>query len=205
MKRLFTFIFTLAILAISCGQSTDQIGTLIPQGGGQVPYPSLTPTIEGLFAPGTYLVGSGSGQIAPGVYIGMGDSCYWERLSGLGGTLDEIITNDGVDGQFYVEIKETDKAFTINRCSILPLYKVLAPTSFLTHLDPGMYIIGRDIQAGLYQGNGESCYWERLENVDGSLDGIIANDGTNGNFFVQIAPTDFAFSISRCSVDLVQN
>ena len=226
MKRLFTFVMALAVLAIACGQSTDQIGSLIPPTEGptatfkpgetnvptntrpptETPSPSATstPKFEGLFVPGMYLVGTDAGQIAPGIYEGMGENCYWERLSGLGGTFDDIIANDGPDGQFYVEVKDTDMAFSINRCSILPLDNVPAPTEFLTHVEPGMYLIGRDIEAGLYQGNGESCYWERLKNVAGGFDGIIANDGPDGNFFVQIAPTDFAFSINRCSVDWIQ-
>jgi hypothetical protein len=226
MKQLIIFAMALAVLAIACGQSTDQIGTLVPPTEGptttfkpgetrvptdtmpptETPIPSATPTprIEGLIEPGMYLVGTDAGKIAPGVYEGKGESCYWERLSGLGGSLDEIIANDGPDGQFYVEVKETDLAFSIDRCSILPLDKVPAPAEFMTHIEPGIYLVGRDIQAGLYQGNGESCYWERLENVAGELDGIIANDLIEGSFFVQIAPTDYAFRIDRCSVDLAK-
>ena len=226
MKRLTIFVMALAILAIACGQSTDQIGTLVPPTEGatatfkpgetrvptdtkaptESPIPSATPTpkIEGLIVPGMYLVGADAGQIAPGIYEGKGESCYWERLSGLGGSLDEIIANDGPDGQFYLEVKGSDMAFFLNRCSILPLDKVPALTSFLTHLEPGMYMIGRDIEAGLYQGNGESCYWERLNNVAGGFEGIISNDGPEGSFFVQVSPTDFAFRINRCSVDLAQ-
>jgi hypothetical protein len=66
-----------------------------------------------------------------------------------------------------------------------------------------MYLVGRDIEAGLYQGSGESCYWERLKNVAGGLDAIIANDGPEGDFFVQISPTDSAFRINQCTVDQV--
>jgi hypothetical protein len=82
--------------------------------------------------------------------------------------------------------------------------KIPAPSAFLTHLDEGTYLIGRDIEAGLYQGQGDSCYWARLRNVSGGTRSIIANNISDGNFFVQIAPTDFAFTIKRCPVDLAK-
>jgi hypothetical protein len=149
--------------------------------------------------PGMYLIGR---DIEAGIYHGNGDSCYWERLRGLGGTFDDIIANDGPEGQFYLEVLDSDLALNLNRCSILPFDQLPAQTAFLTHLEPGMYLVGRDIEAGLYQGTGESCYWERLRNVAGEFDGIIANDGPEGSFFVEISPTDFAFRINRCSLDL---
>lgn len=225
MWRLIIPLMALALLAYACGGGSDQIGSLVPPteqatstliaGETQLPMaihvptetpiPSMTPTprIEGSFEPGMYLVGTAAGQIPPGIYEGKGESCYWERLSGLGGSLSDIIANDGPDGKFYLEVQDTDMALSLSRCSILPVDKVPAPPAFLTHLEPSMYLVGRDIEAGLYQGSGESCYWERLKNVAGGLDAIIANDGPEGNFFVQISPTDFAFCINRCTVDRV--
>ena len=44
------------------------------------------------------------------------ESCYWARLSGLSGTLDDLIANDNVRNPSYVEIKDTDVAFKSSRC-----------------------------------------------------------------------------------------
>jgi hypothetical protein len=66
------------------------------------------------FGNGTYVVGT---DIQPGTYrsdgptpdaFGMG---YWARLSGLGGTLDEIITNALPEGPATVTISASDTAF----------------------------------------------------------------------------------------------
>ena len=40
------------------------------------------------------------------------DSCYWGRLSGLSGDLDDIIANDNANGPFYVTVMESDVALT---------------------------------------------------------------------------------------------
>ena len=44
-----------------------------------------------------------------------------------------------------------------------------------------MYIVGRDIAAGIYAGNpgsedGDSCYWKRLSGASGEFGDIISND-----------------------------
>ncbi len=64
---------------------------------------------------GTYVVGS---DIAPGTYVTTGaPGCYWERLSGLGGTFSEIITNGASEGQQYVAISPTDAGFSTEGCA----------------------------------------------------------------------------------------
>ena len=222
MKRISIFILALVVLAISCGQSADQVETEAPpadmpeeisqpvedilptdtEAPAKAPSPSDTPdqVIEGQIKPGMYIVGIDEDQIASGIYFGEGASCYWERLSGLGGTFDEIIANAGPEGQFYVEIQETDVAFSIDRCTITPLDNIPAPIEFEMPVEPGMYLIGRDIESGLYQGTGDSCYWERLSGLGGTFDDIIANDGPDGQFYVEVKDTDLAFTLTRCSM-----
>jgi hypothetical protein len=158
-----------------------------------------------MFTSGTYLVNS---ELEPGIYKGeagddIWDSCYWERLSDLSGDFDSIITNENSMGNFYVEIKDTDFAFTVN-CPITHIDGVPEPEEFLTKLDIGIYIIGRDIQPGLYKGQAgedimDSCYWARLRGVSGEFGEIIANDNATGQFYIQVAPTDFALQVS-CSL-----
>jgi hypothetical protein len=166
--------------------------------------PTLTPEIEGLVKEGTHLVGT---DIQPGIYVGLaGDdllaSCYWARLSNLTGE-DDILANDNAVGLYYVEILPGDKAFN-TACEMLPIDKVLAPDDFLTVLSAGTYLIGRDIEAGLYRGVAgddilESCYWARLSNVNGE-DDILANDNATGQFFIEVLPTDFALNVG-CEVE----
>ena len=137
-------------------------------------------TVQAIDA-GTYRVGS---DIQPGIYVGnprmeIGDSCYWARLSGLSGGLDDITANGNARGQFYVEVKSTDSYFTV-RCEVTPLAEWPVPPQLLSEIGTGMYIVGRDIAAGIYAGNpgseaGDSCYWARLSGASGEFDDITAN------------------------------
>jgi hypothetical protein len=150
-----------------------------------------------LYNAGMYLVGI---DLLPGIYRGDG-SCYWERLKDASGTFDAIIANGNTENQFYVHINESDFAFSIN-CEMVPLETLSEPTGELPQkFEPGMYLVGRDMLPGTYQGNG-SCYWERLRNVSGSFDAIIANGNTDGQFYVQVSEGDFAFS-TGCEVERV--
>jgi hypothetical protein len=66
---------------------------------------------------GTFLVGS---DVIPGTYRSSGSAsrdCYWERLSGLGGTMGDIIANGSSSGPLVVTIEPTDKAFTSSHCT----------------------------------------------------------------------------------------
>ena len=84
-----------------------------------------------------------------------GDSCYWARLSGLSGGLRRTsspMTSCIARGQFYVEVKSTDSYFTV-RCEVTPLAEWPVPSQPLSEIGTGMYIVGRDIAAGIYAGN----------------------------------------------------
>jgi len=50
----------------------------------------------------------------------------------------------------------------------------------------------------------ESCYWGRLSNVAGGLDSILANDNAVGQFYVQVAGSDFALK-TGCELERVGN
>jgi len=64
---------------------------------------------------GVYLIGV---DVNPGTYRSVDNSgCYWARLSGLGGSISDIIANDNVNGQSVVQIGANDVAFETNRCS----------------------------------------------------------------------------------------
>ncbi len=67
------------------------------------------------FGDGTHIVGV---DIEPGTYRNAGEGfCYWERLSGFSGELDDILANgilDGVSG--VVTIKASDRGFSSQGC-----------------------------------------------------------------------------------------
>ena len=165
------------------------------------------PTPESSVGPGTLRVGE---DIAPGIYAGRAgtdilDSCYWARLEGASGELDDILANENARGQFYVEVLETDAYFAVN-CEVTPLADWPVPNPRLVSLDRGMYLVGRDIDAGTYRGETgegilESCYWARLSGVTDTLDDILANDNANGQFFVEVETTDYALN-THCGLHL---
>ncbi|MDH5506667.1 MAG: hypothetical protein OEZ02_05565 [Anaerolineae bacterium] len=215
-------VLALIIVSLACGSSSDGdqlVRTLAePGNGGQqqnnastkpavAPTPIPTQEIEGLIKEGTHLVGT---NIEPGIYVGLAGegllgSCYWARLSNLTGSGD-ILANDNATGLYYLEVLPTDKALE-TACDLLPLDKVPPRGEFLTVLPPGTYLIGRDIEAGLYQGIAgddilESCYWARLSNVSGS-NNILANDNATGQYYIEVLPTDFALQVS-CSVEKIE-
>lgn len=62
----------------------------------------------------------------------------------------------------------------------------------------GVWLVGADIESGTYRSTGgNDCYWARLKNLSGGLNGIIAN-GLGANQVVTVAPSDAAFETTRC-------
>lgn len=64
---------------------------------------------------GTFIVGE---DIQPGTYETEGSEyCYWERLSGTSGTMDDVIANGVPTGPAIVTISPSDEAFSTEGCS----------------------------------------------------------------------------------------
>lgn len=127
--------------------------------------------------------------------------CYWARLSGLGGTLGEILANDNTNGPAVVTIGASDVAFESTRCSrwTQDLSAITADPNAPFKGD-GTYIVNVDISPGLWKSDGSgSCYWARLSDFSAEgVDGIIANDNATGPTLVQIGPNDIGFTSARC-------
>jgi hypothetical protein len=168
-------------------------------------------TYSNVIPPGTYLVGK---DIQPGLYRGQAgmdifSSCYWERLKDFSGSLDSIVANENSIGQFYVQVSESDMVLQTD-CKLVFLPSLPEPVStFPQTILPGMYLVGIDIQPGLYQGQAgtdifDSCYWERLMDLSNSLDSIIANDNSVGQFYIQVNPADKAL-LTGCELTRVGN
>ena len=60
-------------------------------------------------------------------------------------------------------------------------------------------LVGDDIEPGRYRSDGgPSCYWARLNDLDGGLGSIAANDLGSGQKIVQISESDAAFETRGC-------
>lgn len=148
------------------------------------------------FGTGQYLVGS---DIAAGRYYDVPSSgCYWERESGLGGTLGEILSNNFIGfnaGQWIVDIAPSDRAFmTKSGCGTW--FKDTPQQGAQTNISPGMWLVGSQVSAGTYRATAQSgCYWERLRDFTGNLSGIIANNFVSaaGSQLVTISAGDTGF------------
>jgi len=58
---------------------------------------------------------------------------------------------------------------------------------------PGTYVVGTDIQPGVWR-NPDGCYWERLSGLSGEFGDIISNGGNEGGLqTVEVAASDAAF------------
>jgi hypothetical protein len=160
-----------------------------------VAWPAMAGTAS--FGGGTKRVGV---DIKPGTYRTRSsvNSCYWERLRGFSGELNDIIANDFSSGYQVVTISATDKGFNSSRCGTWSsnLSRVTAST---TRFGQGTLIVNTDITPGTYRSSkGGSCYWARLRNFSGvTSSGVIANHfGSAG--LVTIRSSDKGFQSSRC-------
>ena len=172
--------------------------------------PTSTPTPKAGLGPGTYQVGI---DIQPGIYAGKPgtgilDLCYWERLRGISGEFSDIIANNILSavGQIYVEILPTDKYFKVDYCDIIPLDKWPTPAEPLSEIEPGTYLVGRDIAPGTYRGEAgalDLCLWNRLSGISGEFHDLIDIDAPTGQYFVRVPDTDYALS-TTCVLELVE-
>lgn len=130
-------------------------------------------------------------------YAAPGNGCYWERLSGLGGTLAEVIANDFISNSNHaiVDVKASDVAFsTDSDCGIWYTTPRLGAQAAIPS---GTWLVGTQVTSGTYRANVNSgCYWERLRDFTGNLSAIIANNfvGSAGPQLVTISATDVGFT-----------
>ena len=155
------------------------------------------------FGGGTWRVNT---DIAPGRYFtNPSNGCYWERLSGTGGSLAEVLANEFIgfnSPQEIVDISRSDYAFKPDSdCGTWRL-SAPVPAPAAGSIPPGRWLVGRQVPAGEYETNAQSgCYWERLRGFSGNLRDIIANDfvGDAGRQIVSISSSDEGFySDSDC-------
>lgn len=139
-------------------------------------------------------------RIQPGRYFAdpQRTGCYWERQSGLGGTLSEIIANDVFSydpRQVIVDILRSDLAF-MGDADCGSWYTTPRQPAQVS-IPPGMWLVGDQLQPGTYQATvGADCYWERLRNFEGVVRSIISNDfiAAAGPHLVTISSGDVGFN-----------
>lgn len=189
------------VSATTARPSATATPTRIPPTPTPVP-PTPTPTL-----PPGYQFGSGNRQVGSEVVAGAtyrtrkgSDGCYWERLSGFGGTLAEIEANDNTDGPAVVTIGAGDVGFNSRRCATWTQDLSPITAGGDEPFGEGTYFVGVDINPGLWKSDGNgSCYWARLRGFSGTISDIIANDNVDGPALVQIGAGDKGFIAgSRC-------
>lgn len=169
------------------------------------PVTTTTPAVmdmeemPGVVVNGVYEVGVGW---QPGRYrFATSGSCYWERLSGFSGEMDDVIANGNHTLLFVVDVDAADAGFRID-CqggdTFLSegQYAGITPDTDLTGFMNGMLEVGdgKDIAPGRYRFSG-SCYWARLSGFSGEMDDIIADGNEDGSFIVEIDPSDVGFEM----------
>jgi hypothetical protein len=79
----------------------------------------------------------------------------------------------------------------------LPLSPGRSATAGAERYRDGVYVVGEDIQAGVYDGvvTGEIGYWARLRATDGSVGSILANHVVRGPFVVTVNEADRALEL----------
>jgi hypothetical protein len=129
---------------------------------------------------------------------GPASNCYWERLRGFGGAVDDIIANNNSGDPSVVTIAPTDKGFRTSGCGTWTS-DLSAITSSKTSFPAGTYIVNTDIKPGTYSApGGTTCYWARLSGFGGTLHNLIANENPTGHTVVTIAATDKGFESVGC-------
>ena len=174
-----------------------------PESATQSEAPTPEPTQEFLtFGEGDLLVGT---DVQAGTYRTrtVGTLCYWERLSGFGGSLEEIIANGTGSGYFTIRIAMTDAGFNSSGCGewSTDLSAVTDdPAGPIT--EDGVYIVGTDLAPGTWRSEGGSefgCYAARLSGFGGTLNEIISNDlASEGGLIITIAASDVGFETTGC-------
>ena len=197
-------VLSLALMADSCS-STGSTAASNPTAstsasGATTTKATATPPPKPKFATfhdGTQRVGK---DIQPGTYrTRTGSSgCYFARLKGFGGSIDDILANDNTDAPAVVTIAATDQGFQSSNCATWTS-DLSAITQTRTAFGDGNYIVGTDIQPGTYRSTGQSgCYWARLKGFGHTTGDVLANDNTDNPAVVTIAATDQGFEASRC-------
>ena len=148
------------------------------------------------FGQGVHLVGT---DIASGRFFSDPvRGCFWQRLSGFGGTLSDVIANNFISHdalQEIVDILPSDLAFSTD-ADCRTWYDTPRGGASPTSIRQGNWLVGSQVVPGTYRTQAMvGCYWERLRDFTGEFGAVIANDfiPDAGQQFVTISDSDVGF------------
>lgn len=162
------------------------------------PPPPPPPTKALTFGNGVHQIGP---NLPAGTYRTRSNSsgCYWARLSGFSGELNDIIANNVSDSRVVVTIGAGDAGFESDNCATWTNDLSAVTSSPTAPFGDGEYIVGTDIAPGTWTApGGPDCYWQRESGFSGGFDSIIANDVGVTTPVVTIDPTDAGFTTEDC-------
>ena len=160
------------------------------------------------FGDGTFLVGS---DIAPGRYRASASTtwCTWERLSGFGGTAEEVVGRAALGGSsFIVEITATDVGFSASgQCGTWQL-DTASRISPGQPFGDGVYHVGSEIAPGRYRiasldGLNGWCWWARLSGFGGTQDDELGRydaKWSTSSAIVDLSASDTGFASNHCGI-----
>ena len=159
------------------------------------------------FGAGVWEVGP---EIPAGTYVttvppGVLDTCYWARLSGFSGDLEELLANGnlvaGARGRVTVADSDAGVEFS-GECQWVDAEEA-GPADLGSEIGDGVWAVGEEIQPGTYtstapEGEMDMCYWARLGSFSGDAEDLIANNviepGARGRVEISDADAGVEFS-----------
>lgn len=189
----------LIVLKYDAGVPATLPGGCAPLGLPDASTPTPTSPSGSTFGNGTWLVGS---EVQPGLFRNSSSSggCYWARLSGLGGTIGEILANNFTNAINTVQIKPGDLAFESDDCGTWS-QNLIPPSSGPNQpFGDGQWLVTEEVAAGTRRNSDSSggCYWERLSGFGGNISDIIANSFSMAIQTVQVSAGDAGFTSDDC-------
>ena len=158
-----------------------------------------TPSPTSPFGGGDYQVGT---EVAPTRWRNTDSSggCFWERLSGFGGTLGDIIANQFSNVIEIVDISLVDIGFSSEDCGTWSTDLTPRTPSPTSPFGGGAYLVGSEVATGLWRNSDSSggCYWERRSGFGGTFDDIITNSFSFSVQTVAISGSDVGFYSEDC-------
>jgi hypothetical protein len=141
------------------------------------------------YGAGVWEVGT---EIPTGTYVttvpaGVLDMCYWARLAGFSGDVDELIANgtlaSGARGRFTVVDGDAGVEFS-GECQWVDADEAGSADPG-SEIGDGVWAVGDEIQPGTYtstapDGEMDLCYWARLVGFSGEAEDLIANSVIEG-------------------------
>jgi hypothetical protein len=167
------------------------------------PTTTTQPPPEALFSDGTHEVGV---DVAVGTYEtgllpptepGEDPACSWQRLSGTGGTDEEVVADVDVDTHGIVEVVEGDAALVTAGCG--DWYALIQLAQPMADVPAGTWAVNAHVAPGRYAApGGDGCTWGRLSAFTGEPDAVIDGDTVAGSVIVDIADGDAGFTSTGC-------